>query len=147
MSRSQHANGARDARMPRILLVEDNELARFALSRSLTHAGYEVIEAEDGCQALEAQRREPVDLVITDIVLPVKDGLETIMELKQSSPATPVIAYTGHPRHNTIDYLATARAVGAARVFAKPFDHVELIDAVAELIVTVKPAAAANDGS
>ena len=84
--------------MPRILLVEDNELNRDMLSRRLVRKGYEVIVATDGPRGLDAARSRPFDLILMDLSLPGIDGLETTRLLK-SDPATrpvPIIALTAH---------------------------------------------------
>ena len=108
--------------MARILLVEDDEAVREILRKALVLAGHEVEEAQNGNVALAAYRRQASDVVITDLVMPEKDGLETIMELRRLDPAVKVIAISGGGR--TLGpgqlYLETARAIGALRSSPSP---------------------------
>ena len=81
--------------MARILLVEDDEAVRGILAKTLVAAGYEVEEAANGEVALAAYRRQASDVVITDLVMPEKNGLEMIMELRRLDPAVKIIAMSG----------------------------------------------------
>jgi CheY-like chemotaxis protein len=83
----------------RILLVEDDEAVRDILKKALVSSGHEVEEAENGNVALAAYRRQPCDLVITDLVMPEKDGLETILELRRMNPAVKIVAMSGETLH------------------------------------------------
>lgn len=118
----------------RILLVDDNDQLRRLLARVLDRAGYRVIEARHGGEALAHQRREPADLVITDLIMPEKEGIETILELRQVNPQTRIIAMSGGGRVNATDYLTLAAALGASRTMAKPFSEEELLTAVREAL-------------
>jgi CheY-like chemotaxis protein len=120
--------------MARVLLVEDEDGIRSVMRDALAAAGHTVVEARDGGEALRTHRRHPVDLLLTDIIMPVKDGLEVIHEFKQESPKVPVIAYTGHPASSRLDYLGTAQFAGASKVFKKPFDMNEILGAIDELL-------------
>lgn len=122
--------------MPRILLVDDDEQVRQLLKIILERAGHEVVEAEDGSQAVEIYDPATVDLVVTDIVMPVKEGIETIMELKVINPEVPIIAISGGGRIDPEDYLKWAQRFGVAYTFTKPVDSQELLDTVAELVGT-----------
>ena len=77
---------------PRILVVDDEELARFTIREILTKAGHEIDEAENGDEAIKRQKAEPFDLIVTDIIMPGKDGVETIAELKRDDPRPTVLA-------------------------------------------------------
>lgn len=130
--------------MPSILIIDDEENVRDALQMVLERAGYEVRVASDGNEALEVQREQPVQLIITDIIMPEKDGVRTIKEMHQEFPALRIIAISGgvgvEPfaykpgAITTTAYLAAAKEVGAERVFTKPFDRKDLIQAVNELL-------------
>jgi DNA-binding NtrC family response regulator len=120
--------------MARVLVCEDEENIRSLITHALAEAGHTVVEACDGAEALRAHRGHPVDILVTDIVMPVKDGLEVIHEFKQQSPRLPVIAYTGHPASKRLDYLGTAAYAGASKVFKKPFDMDEMLRAIEELL-------------
>ena len=116
--------------MVSILLVDDDESLRTMLGEVLRRAGYEVQEACDGLEAGKLYRSHPADLVITDLVMPGKEGLEMIMELRQSYPEARIIAMSGGGRNSSGDYLRMAKMFGAQRVLDKPFSHQEILDAV-----------------
>ena len=120
--------------MKRILIVDDDEPLRRLLSQALARAGYAVITAENGVAALRLYREEPVELVITDLIMPEKEGFETIMELRRIEPNLKIIAISGGGRVDAGDYLPTARHLGAARTLAKPFSFQEMLEAVKGLL-------------
>jgi DNA-binding response OmpR family regulator len=120
--------------MTRILLVDDDESFRRMLHLTLVRAGYDVVDAGDGNKALKLFRAQPPDLVLTDLIMPDREGLETIMELRSIQPDVKIIAMSGGGRSRPGDYLKVARQMGAARVLAKPFSNQELLDAVRAVI-------------
>lgn len=120
--------------MPRILIIEDDQEVRQLLKMLLERAGYTVAEAEDGQEGIHRFRTTPSDLVITDLIMPHKEGLETIVDMRNEFPDLKIIAISGGARSNADNYLRTAKLCGAERIFAKPFDNQELLDAVAELL-------------
>lgn len=117
-----------------ILVIEDNALARFTMREILEDAGYEVAEAETGDQGIELQNQLGFDLVVTDIIMPKKDGLDTIAELKGAYPHLPVVAVSGGGRTRDCDILDAAREAGADRVLHKPFTNEELVEIAASLL-------------
>lgn len=111
----------------RVLLVEDESQVREAVGLMLAEAGCEVVMAENGVQALDRFRARPLDLVITDLAMPVKDGYATIRELKSLAPEVKIIAISGALAQGTAQAgLDAARRLGADRVLAKPFSYREL---------------------
>lgn len=130
--------------MPSILIIDDEEDVRDALQMVLERAGHQVRVASNGNEGMQLQREEPADLVITDIIMPEKDGVRTIKEMRQEFPGSRIIAISGgggvEPvaykpgAITTTAYLAAAKEVGADRVFTKPFDREDLIRAVTELL-------------
>jgi len=116
--------------VPRILIIDDEESIRNVLSSLLQDAGYEVMEAENGRVGLQQCKRMPVDLVITDIIMPEGEGLETIRELRRSYPGLKIFAMTGARISKQLDILHIAAAFGAVRTFDKPFELVEILKAV-----------------
>ena len=120
--------------MPRILIIDDEIQIRTLLRRIFEHEGYEVIDAPDGKVAISLHREEPADLIITDLVMPEKDGIETIMELKKGFPEVKIIAMSGGGRVGGGDYLMMAKGLGAMRTFSKPIEKEELLKAVRELL-------------
>lgn len=130
--------------MPRILVVDDDEQVRTMLRMTLEAAGYDADEAEDGRQAIRRQREKPADLVITDLIMPEKEGLETIMDLRREWPETKIIAISGGGRIVPTDFLWHAKRLGAAEVFQKPIDRKKLLGAVSSLIGSGDPNAPAD---
>ena len=121
--------------MARILIIDDEELFRQMLKQMLELAGHEVDEAAEGAQAIEAFKRQPTDLVITDIFMPEKEGIATINELKQEFPALKIIAVSGGGNKMCgFEYLQFAESVGADHALSKPFERQEILDAIEELL-------------
>lgn len=116
--------------MAKVLVVDDEELARFTVREILETAGHEVEEAENGVEALALQSAGPFDLVITDIIMPEKEGLETIIELKQRNPSLNIIAISGGGRTRNLDFLKLADECGADSILTKPFSEDELMECV-----------------
>ena len=114
----------------RILVIDDDDLVRETLRRALETAGFQVVEAADGRQGTRLYRSDPVDLVITDLLMPVKEGIETIRELRQINADAKIIAISGGGRAGAVDFLGMAKKLGADRVIAKSFRPADLIDAV-----------------
>ena len=114
--------------MARILLIDDDDSVRTMLSLTLTHVGHTVIEARNGKEGLALFPHANADLLITDIVMPEKEGLEVLMELRKKHPPVKIIAISGG------DYLHMAKLMGAATVLAKPFSTNLLIAAIDELL-------------
>lgn len=120
--------------MSRILLIDDNELFRVTVVRMLTGAGYEVVQASNGQEALDIYRREGrFDLLLVDLIMPEKDGLEVIQELRREEPRPPMIAVSGGGRIEATRYLELARRFGAVRVLSKPFSRDDLLSAVQQV--------------
>jgi CheY-like chemotaxis protein len=120
--------------MARILLIDDDDSVRTVLLLTLAHYGHTVVEASNGKQGLELFRGGNIDLVITDIVMPEKEGFEVLMKIRKKNPALKIIAISGGGLHNAAHYLHTAKLLGAAKVLAKPFSNEELMTAVNELL-------------
>jgi CheY-like chemotaxis protein len=115
----------------RILVIDDDEDVRAVIQEALQEAGYDVVLAKDGARGLEAQRRCPADLVVTDVFMPERDGIETIRDLKQEFPDLKIIAMSGGGRLVKNDnYLSTASSLGAESVLHKPFEARVLLESV-----------------
>jgi len=115
-------------------VVEDDPQVRSMLRMTLEEAVYETGEAADGLEALRVLRENPVDLVITDILMPEKDGLGTIMDLRKEVSGPKVIAVSGGGSVVQQSFLSHAKLLGAARTFQKPVDRQELLGAIRELL-------------
>lgn len=120
--------------MPRILLIDDHEQVREMLGELLDSAGYEVTKAADGAEGLRLFRAHPVDLVITDVIMPETEGLEVISEVKQMAPSTKVIAVSGGGYNNNMSYLTIAERMGADKTISKPFKIELFLSTVKELV-------------
>jgi CheY-like chemotaxis protein len=120
--------------MARILIMDDSSSVRAMLRKTLEDSGYEVVEAANGVEGIRLHREEPADVIIVDIIMPKKEGIETIMELKQEFPEVKIIAISGGGRLEAKEYLRIAKQVGATRAFAKPIEQDELLEAVQELL-------------
>lgn len=125
--------------MTTILVVDDHKELRAVIEWALTEAGYEVVEAGDGDAALAAFRARPPVLVITDIIMPEKTGIEIIATMKHEHPEVKVLAISGGGRTHVMDFLAIAREKGADAVLEKPFRKSDLLARVAELLGSAMP--------
>lgn len=105
--------------MASVLIVDDQDMVRRTLRLALESEGLDVREAGDGDEALRLYRKAPADVVITDIVMPNKEGIETIFELRRFSPRVKIIAMSGR---DTVDFLDMARKLGADHALRKPFE-------------------------
>lgn len=120
--------------MAKILLVDDEDAFRRVARLSLQRAGYEVFEARNGSEAIRCYSKVQPDLVITDLIMPEKEGLETIQELRQLHSEARIIAISGGGRLDPMDYLPVAKKFGANYTLAKPFLHHELIKAIESVL-------------
>ena len=116
--------------MAKILVIDDDSAVRDTLVQVLEDGGYEVASAEDGKRGIASFRRDPPDLVITDIIMPEMEGIQTITELRRIRPNAKIIALSGGGRIGNTDFLSVARYLGAMDVIAKPFDLDDLLSRV-----------------
>ncbi len=120
--------------MIKVLIIDDDMLARATMALILEGAGYHVTTAEDGKKGLSRMRVEEPDLIITDIVMPEKEGIETIQEIVANRPQAKIIAVSGGGRSNNMNFLHLAKILGANEVLAKPFEPEDLIVCVSRCI-------------
>lgn len=120
--------------MKRILVIDDEELTLCLLRNLLEGEGYEVVEARDGESGLKLYLESPADLVITDMIMPVKDGLKTIQELRRIDENVPVIAVSGGGAVAKERYLAIASYLNNVKPLAKPFTKQAVVGLVKELL-------------
>ena len=121
-----------------ILIIDDDEYLRNILAEILANSGYIVRSADNGVAGVALFRKERSDIVITDIFMPEKDGLETITELLKEFPGTMIVAMTG-VHSLPMDGLKIAGMLGAVRCIKKPFDPDELLEIIRELLVEKQP--------
>jgi len=115
----------------KILVIDDEELMRQTLQAFLRRAGHQVMLAKDGNEGVETFRTARPDLVILDIIMPEKEGIEAIIEIKEIAPDARILAMSGGGRTHDADLLVIARDVGAQRVIRKPFSYDEFTSTVA----------------
>jgi DNA-binding response OmpR family regulator len=127
-------------KVARIILIDDDELFRNSMRRVLERAHHEVTLAANGTEGVRLHREQPADVIVTDILMPEKEGIETIMELRRGDPELKIIAMSGAPGLERSTYLRAAGLLGAARTLAKPFAPQELLDAVDGLLRQPGPA-------
>ena len=120
--------------MSRVLIIDDEPEIRTLVQRILTNAGYETVVASDGREGLRIQRKEPADIIITDLIMPGQEGLETIIEIRRLFPKTKIIAMSGGGHGGVIDFLPMASQLGATRTISKPFTQEHLLTAVREVM-------------
>ncbi len=120
--------------MTRILLIDDDAQARDMLRQMLERAGYDVVEAHNGRVGLQHYQASAIDLIITDILMPEQDGLETIQELRRLAPEAKIIAISGGGQTGLLDLLPVAEKLGAQCTLRKPLRRQELLEAVRQLL-------------
>lgn len=116
--------------MARILLIDDDRLVRQSIRLALADSGHQLDEAENGADGLDRAAAAPPDLVITDLIMPEREGIETILALRRLAPDLPIIAISGGGRIGPGDLLAAAKRLGATTTLRKPFDDGELLDQI-----------------
>jgi DNA-binding response OmpR family regulator len=124
--------------MSRILLIDDDNALRGVIALSLAHAGHEVIQALDGRQGVDLARVASFDVVVTDLIMPHQEGMETISILRKEQPHLPIIAISGGLPNSEL-YLQIAEKIGAKQVLAKPFAMTTLLTAIGELLAGSNP--------
>ena len=120
--------------MASILVIDDEPAIRKAMNRLLSSLGHIVSEAENGKQGLKVYQSEPAEIVLLDIFMPVKDGLETLGELLLHDPKARVIAITGGGAYKNFDLMEPALLMGASKILHKPIDVLVLQSAIEEAL-------------
>ena len=120
--------------MARVLVIDDEDLSRYAVRAILESAGHQVAEAENGAQALGILDSESFDLIVTDIVMPEKEGLETVRDVKAAFPGLPIIAMSGSGRTRNRDLIAEVIGLGADGALQKPFAAEALLEEVTRVL-------------
>jgi CheY-like chemotaxis protein len=124
--------------MAKVLIVDD-DYEMCSLMRSwLIKAGHDITEAHDGEEAIEAQKRDPAEIVVLDLIMPVKEGIETMSILRRDYPNLGIIAVTGGGLVSPEEHLKWAEKFGANRFMRKPFESSELLQHVAALEEAIK---------
>jgi YesN/AraC family two-component response regulator len=116
--------------MTKILVIDDDVMVRKTIIRLLEDGGYKVLSAEDGVRGMAIFRSEQPDLVITDIIMPEQEGIQTINEMRKAKPDAKIIAISGSGSFGNADFLKMARSLGAMDIVSKPFEADELLTVV-----------------
>jgi CheY-like chemotaxis protein len=116
--------------MARILVIDDDELSRNIVADILIDEGHAVEAVTEGREGITLHRADPVDLIVTDLLMPGMEGIETIQELRKREPNPKIIAMSSGHREN----LAIAKALGATSILAKPFSRQQLLKCVQECL-------------
>ena len=120
--------------MSRILIIDDDRFVRTSIRAVLESAGYDVQDTGDADTGISAQKDQPFDLAIIDLIMPQKEGLETIRELKAEFPELPIIAISGGGEIVRKNFIEAAQLFGAGATLEKPFGGEELLDTIAALL-------------
>ncbi len=120
--------------MKKILIIEDDDILRAMLTRFLRKSGYSVDSTEDGAAGLNMVGSNSYDLIVTDIIMPGKEGIETIQEIRRGGCNMPVIAISGGGRMGPDSYLPLAKMLGADATLGKPFKNDEFLKCVKNLL-------------
>lgn len=126
-----------------ILVIDDESLIRESLSTLFAREGYSVEVAADGDEGLRKFATCPARVVVTDLVMPEKEGIETIRALRARDPAVYIIAISGGGRRGNVQFLDLALNLGADAALAKPFTRSQITDLVRDLLAT-QPSGAAQ---
>jgi CheY-like chemotaxis protein len=121
-----------------ILLIEDDEIVREMFIAMLENEGYVLYGAVNGFNGLALYNSLHFDLIITDIIMPEKEGIETIFEIRKNNKKIPIIAISGGGRINPGSYLKIAKNLGADYVFSKPVHRQEFLSAIRECLLSSK---------
>lgn len=124
--------------MPRILVIDDNDVFRSTICLWLKHHGYEVTQAGNGKEAMEMLAKSTPDVILTDILMPEQDGLETIQAVRKKMPHLKIIAMSGGMLDGRVDFLPIAAKFGADHVMPKPFSGSELLLVLEKVLATPK---------
>jgi len=120
--------------MASILIFEDDNDLRLTMKRMLQFEGYEVLDAPNGDIGIRLYRETPADLIITDIFMPDKEGIQTIIELKKEDPNVKIIAISGGGNKGSLNYLNSAEKLGVEKTFQKPVDVDVLLDGIKQIL-------------
>jgi CheY-like chemotaxis protein len=124
--------------MARILIIDDSPDVRLTLRTALESVGHAVTEAADGIEGIKRFSAEPSQLVITDILMPNKEGLETIRDLRKINQDLKIVAISGGSRANAVDFLNYAKSLGADMTLRKPIRMDDLYSAVDRCLASAK---------
>ena len=120
--------------MAAILIVDDEELMRKMIAKSLLRLGYKISEAGNGLEALDLLKKHPFDLIIMDLIMPEKGGIETLIDLNRLYPSIKRIAISGKVETSLDSIQELAQQFNIDAVFAKPFEIFDLLEKIEALV-------------
>lgn len=120
--------------MANILVIDDDPMARDFIAEALSQKGHHAATASNGREGLDLFGTAPFDLVITDIIMPEVEGIETIMQLKKEKPDVKIIAISGGGKISAYSHLSLAQKFGVKKTLEKPFGKADLFAAVHEVL-------------
>lgn len=120
--------------MAKILVIDDEDQVRKMLRKLLENNSYDILEAENGNEGLKVFMDQAPDIVLTDLIMPEQEGLETIKEIRKVDPDVKIIAMSGGGINNPAMYLKIASKLGAEHVFTKPVESQELLKTIEGLL-------------
>lgn len=120
--------------MPDILIIDDEELIRDSLATVLIREGYTVDTAVNGQEGMEKFEKDPARLIVTDIIMPKMEGIETIKKLREKYTDLKIIVISGGGRAGNLDFLAVAKKLGADISLHKPFSRAQIVQAAKTLM-------------
>jgi CheY-like chemotaxis protein len=125
--------------MAHVVVIDDDPVLRRVIALALEAAGHSVLRCEHGRKAVDFLAHDHADLLITDILMPEMDGIETLREVRRLRPDLPIVAISGGSSWNPTHFLGFAQAFGANAVLAKPFAPADLIELAAKLLEDPTP--------
>lgn len=140
-------SGVRNVSRPTILVIDDDRAVVYSLAMVLEAKGFAVLTADDGKAGMGVFHQNRPDIVVTDIIMPNQEGIETIMQMRRARPNTKIIAMSGGGRVGNSDFLEIASKLGADLTLLKPFDGDLLIGTIQKLIQMVPRSRAAVAGA
>lgn len=120
--------------MKNILIIDDDKSLRLIIKEKIKKSNYKIFEASNGKEGIEIYHKNDIDLIITDLIMPEKEGIETIIELKKENKDVKIIAISGGGYFNPEDYLEAAEGLGAIKTFIKPIDFEKFTKFINELL-------------
>lgn len=126
--------------MSRVLIMEDDAPLRAVLRQILTMAGHTVFDAPDGCTGLALWHREQTDVVVTDLYMPEKDGVEVLLAIKRCATQTKIVVMSGGGTKGLLEWRASVLSLGADCVLEKPFDRQKLLTVIQDVLAPAPPA-------
>ena len=133
-SGSSACDRSQEAILSRIIIIDDDVSLRKVLRRILEHAGHTVFDASDGREGVALWHRERTDVVVTDLYMPGKDGIEVILELKHCAAKPKIICMSGREETEVFDWSTAAVSLGTDGVLVKPFDRRMLLAVIEEVL-------------